>query len=148
MNSAIAAALCIALSLPAMAETVAGDSIIVLDGDTVELPCQPAGCRHERIRLLNIDAPETTGAVCRSEYEAGEAARDRLIALIAGRPVHITRCEDPVRCKDRYGRTLARIATSTGDVGQQLMAEGHALHWRAGRSAKFQRQMHWCRGGE
>lgn len=126
--------LAVLIASPAMAETVAGDSIIVLDGDTIELPCQTAGCRPERIRLLNIDAPETTGAVCRAEYEAGEAARDRLIALIAGRPVHITRCEDSGRCRDRYGRTLARLATSTGEVGQQLMAEGHALPWRAGRA--------------
>lgn len=131
---------------PARAETIAGNTLVVLDGDTIELPCAPAPCRVERIRILNIDAPETTGAVCRAEHEAGEAARDRLIDLIAGQPVSITRCEPSGRCKDRYGRTLARLTIASGDIGQQMITSGHALPWRPGPRAKFERQMHWCGG--
>ena len=126
-----------------------GERAIIIDGDTVALPCPELGlCRQERVRILNIDAPETgRRAVCEAEASAGLAAKAALRALLAGQPVEITRCEIKTgRCHDRYGRTLARLATSAGDIGQALIASGHALPWASGPAAKFERQSHWCGG--
>lgn len=130
----------------ARAETIDGDRITIIDGDTVALPCPGLGlCKQERIRILNIDAPETRGAVCEAENIAGLAAKEALRNLLKGQMVDIIRCEPETgRCEDRYRRTLARLATQSGDVGQALIASGHALPWAPGAAAKFQRQQHWC----
>lgn len=84
----------------------------VHDGDTVWI-------EGEKIRLLDIDAPEMN-ARCERERRMAVAARDRLVALLDGRDVVIRR-----RGVDRYGRTLARL----GDVGEVLVREGLARRW-------------------
>lgn len=146
MRATLALAFMLA-TLPAHAETIDGTAIIIIDGDTIALPCTGEirkGCA-ERVRLLNIDAPETRNAVCEAERMAGLEAKARLAALLRGQPVNIERCEgDTGRCADRYGRTLARLSTSTGDIGQALISSGHALPWQTGAAAKFARQQHWC----
>lgn len=143
----IAAAAGLLIGATAFAETIDGTSVIIIDGDTIALPCTGEirkGCA-ERVRILNIDAPETRGAVCEAERIAGLEAKARLAALLRGQPVNIERCEgDTGRCADRYGRTLARLSTSTGDIGQALISSGHALPWQPGAAAKFTRQQHWC----
>ena len=99
------------------------------------------------MRILNIDAPETRGAVCEAESIAGLAAREALRRLLKGQPVEVTRCEpDTGRCEDRYRRTLASLSTEASDVGAALIASGHALPWAAGPAAKARRQQHWCGG--
>lgn len=130
----------------ARAETIDGDRIVIIDGDTIALPCPGLGwCKQERVRILNIDAPETRNAVCEAEGIAGLAAKEALRRLLKGQPVEVTRCEpDTGRCSDRYRRTLARLATASGDIGQALIASGHALPWAPGPQAKFARQQHWC----
>ena len=47
----------IVIAVPASAETIDGNRIIVLDGDTVALPCATpsAGCA-EMVRFVDIDA--------------------------------------------------------------------------------------------
>ena len=84
----------------------------VVDGDTVWI----AG---EKIRLLDIDAPEMRGD-CARERRLAIAARDRLVAVLNARPFTIQR-----EGKDRYGRTLARL----GDAGAVLLREGLAHRW-------------------
>ncbi|MGL5446584.1 MAG: thermonuclease family protein [Rhabdaerophilum sp.] len=84
----------------------------VVDGDTVWI-------EGEKIRLLDIDAPEMEGR-CAAERAFALRSRNRLIVLLRGREVVIAR--DGV---DRYGRTLARL----GDVGEQLVREGLARRW-------------------
>jgi hypothetical protein len=45
------------LATPTSAETIPGDRIIVLDGDTIALPCgRPTRGCAEKVRLLDIDA--------------------------------------------------------------------------------------------
>lgn len=121
----------------ARAEMLDGRRLHVIDGDTVRLS------RAETIRILNIDAPETRGARCERELIMGLRAKERLRALLAG-PIRIERCEPSGRCRDRYGRTLARLVTATGDAGLQLIAEGHALPWAPGPEAKAARIAAWC----
>lgn len=130
----IALALALVLAcVPARAETVDGSRIVIVDGDTVALP------GGERIRLLDIDAPESFRSACEAELVAGLKAKERLRALVAGRAVTVERDGT-----DRYRRTLARLRTAQGDVGQILLREGLALRYVPGRRAE--RTAHWCGG--
>jgi len=129
----------------ARAETIDGDRIILLDGDTVALPCDPArgvypGCA-ERLRLVGSDAPETRAPRCEAERVAGLAARAALAGLIRGRAVTITRTG-----RDKYGRTLARLTVDGRDLDDALIAAGAALPYRPGRAAWADRCRHWCPG--
>lgn len=134
LTTLVAAAL--AGTLGSAAETVPGRAIRVIDGDTVDLPS------GERLRLLGIDTPELRGARCPAEHAAAVTARARLVALLGAGPVTVTRGD-----RDRYGRTLATLATPAGDVGARLVAEGLALIWQPGSVAYEARRKHWC-GGE
>jgi endonuclease YncB( thermonuclease family) len=130
----------------ARCETVDGDCITIIDGDTVALPCDPArgiypGCA-ERIRLVGIDAPEVgSHARCPTEATAGRAAKATLAGLIRGRPVEITRTG-----VDRYRRTLARLSVDGADVDAAMLAAGAAIPYRPGRAAWADRCRHWCSG--
>lgn len=46
----------------------------VVDGDTLRF-------KGEKIRIVDIDAPETSKPACPAERQAGEEARDRLVAF-------------------------------------------------------------------
>lgn len=111
--------------------------VIIIDGDTVDID-------GERIRVLNIDAPETRGSRCERELILGLRAKERLAQLLRAGTVRVDRCEASGRCMDQYGRTLAKLSTATGDVGQILISEGLALPWRPGREAREQRVAAWC----
>lgn len=141
----IATAFAVLPLLQARAETIDGARIIILDGDTVALPCDPArgiypGCA-EKIRLEGIDAPESYHPRCEAELAPALAAKARLGALIRGRPVVITRTG-----KDRYGRTLGHLTADGRSVEETLLAEGLALPWASGRAAWADRCRHWCPG--
>ena len=142
---AFMAAQLIARSAAAAPHLVQGERIHVVDGDTVDLPCPSRlACVRERVRILNIDAPETRGARCAAERKAGFAATRRLESLLRSGRVSVARCDARGRCEDRAGRTLARLAVNGADVGEALIASGHALPWRDGAPARAQRIAHWC----
>lgn len=129
----------------ASAETLDGDRITIVDGDTVALPCDPArglypGCA-ERIRLEGIDAPETWQPRCDAERAAGLAAKATLAGLIRGHAVEITRTG-----RDRYGRTLARLTADGRSVDAAMLAAGAAIPYAPGRAAWAARCRHWCPG--
>lgn len=78
-----------------------------------------------------LDAPELAGSPrCRREacdVRAGDAARDRLREIL-GQPAELI-CAG----QDRYRRTLCRVRVNGVDVGDMLVAEGHAVirnDWR------------------
>lgn len=96
----------------------------VVDGDTIWF-------RGEKIRIANIDAPELRGK-CRAERRLARVARDRLRLILENFDIDIRRTG-----KDRYGRTLATIRAGRIDVGDALIAGGHAAPWRG-------RQADWC----
>lgn len=99
----------------------------VVDGDTFWL-------QGEKVRLADINAPETHGAGCAEEQARGDAATRRLIALLNQGPFELSA---EGRDRDKYGRLL-RIATRHGrSLGAQLVAEGLAEPWRGRRSD-------WC----
>jgi endonuclease YncB( thermonuclease family) len=121
-----------ALTLAATVSAFADPAIIIIDGDTLNI----AG---ERIRLVDIDAPESFRSRCENELIAGLAAKARLRELVDSGPITVTRTG-----RDRYRRTLARIAAGTVDIGQALVTEGHALRWQPGSEAKLARLRAWC----
>lgn len=125
-------------------EAVDGNRIIVLDGDTVALPCQKPGrgC-SERIRFPDMDAPEVFHPDCKEGLEQGLKAKARLVQLIRGKIVYVERDGR----KDLYGRTLAalRVGSPSGlNAGMQLVREDLARPWKAGRAAREDRRFYWC----
>jgi endonuclease YncB( thermonuclease family) len=87
--------LALILGSAAQAEIVDGRRAIIIDGETVAFG-------SERVRILNIDAPESFRSRCEREIVAGLRAKERLAQLLRSGPVSIERDG-----KDRYRRTLA-----------------------------------------
>lgn len=96
----------------------------VVDGDTIWV----AG---EKIRLQSIDAPEIDGK-CAYERELAQRAKHRLNEILSAEPFSVARSG-----KDRYGRTLAAIYNSSGEVGTVMVREGLARRWTG-------RRRPWC----
>lgn len=88
----------------------------VLDGDTLEL----RDGRH--VRVIGVDAPELHSSKSPECY-ASEAAT-YLRELVEGREIALT--YDDQGCEDRYGRTLAHVESSDGDVAELLVTRGLA----------------------
>jgi endonuclease YncB( thermonuclease family) len=85
----------------------------VIDGDTVVLTT------GEHIRLACISADELRGR--NANPVPALAAKAALNAAVAGRTVAIRRVDT-----DRYGRTVAELFLGPLNIGQQLVATGHA----------------------
>ena len=99
----------------------------VVDGDTFWV-------NGEKVRLADINAPETAQAGCPQERVLGERAKQRLLVLLNAGPFTL---EVSGRATDRYGRAL-RIARRDGrSLGNMLVREGLAEPWRGRRSD-------WC----
>jgi micrococcal nuclease len=99
----------------------------VVDGDTIWL----AG---EKVRLADINAPETSEAACPAERAQGEAAKMRLLFLLNAGPIELV---SGTRSHDRYGRRLAVVVRRGQSLGTQLIAEGLAEPWQGKRGD-------WC----
>ncbi|HWJ71885.1 MAG TPA: thermonuclease family protein [Kaistia sp.] len=120
---------------PGAAQTIAvpAAALVVVDGDTVRLDGQ-------RLRLLDIDAPETHQAHCSAERRAGKRARAALTAALTEHDVTIVYSGriDPFR------RPLVHLFVDGADIGQGLLAAGLALPYVGGRAAHASRIAHWC----
>jgi micrococcal nuclease len=101
----------------------------VVDGDTFWL----AG---EKIRIADINAPETKRARCDFEARLGEAATRRLTQLLNAGPFALE-VSEPARPTDRYGRALRRVVRGGESIGARMVAEGLVEPWRGRRSD-------WC----
>ena len=73
----------------------------------------------EAIRLACIDAPELTGPP--NAQRLAQASRDYLRELVVGKEVLIRRIG-----KDRYGRAVAEIYLWPLNIGEEMVASGHA----------------------
>lgn len=88
------------------------------DGDSFRM-------EGERIRLLDIDAPEldqTCQDASGADWRCGEAARDAMARLLASGPVEC-RPQD----RDQYGRLLAHCDVNGRDIAAAMVASGLAL---------------------
>ena len=99
----------------------------VVDGDTFWL-------NGEKVRIADINAPETHSAGCAAEQELGDRATWRLIALLNAGPFTL---EIEGRATDRYGRALRVVKRGGRSIGGELVREGLAEPWRGRRS-------NWC----
>lgn len=102
----------------------------VVDGDTFWLD-------GEKVRIADINAPETHGARCPQERTRGDAATARLIGLLNAGPFTL---EPYARDRDRYGRLLRVVMRNGRSLGSELVSEGLAEPWRGRRGS-------WCDGG-
>ena len=104
-----------------------GGTNCVVDGDTF-------WADGKRIRVSDIDTPETHPPRCRHEADLGHRATLRLQELLNEGPFEL---EAGWKDKDVYGRRL-RIVTRNGvSLGNQLVREGLARQWNGSRRP-------WC----
>lgn len=99
----------------------------VVDGDTFWY----AGTK---IRIADINAPETGHPACPREAELGARATRRLIALLNAGPFSLA---SEGRAVDRYGRALRVVMREGRSLGGELEREGLAEHWHG-------RRGDWC----
>ena len=99
----------------------------VVDGDTFWF----AG---DKIRILDINTPETSSPQCDREYRLGLRATERLTQLLNAGPFSLERGPEDT---DRYGRLLRRVTRGGQNLGQILVDEGLAERWRGYKG-------HWC----
>lgn len=104
-----------------------GGTNCVVDGDTIWL-------RGEKIRIADIDTPETHPPRCAQEARLGEAATRRLRQLLNGGAVSVRPID---RDEDSYGRKLRIVLVDGRSVGDTLVGEGLARPYRGGRRP-------WC----
>lgn len=125
--AALAAAALLVAAAPG--ERQRGRVTWVTDGDTFRL------ASGERIRIAEIDAPETQpgNAKCRAELARGRAATTRTTALLKGREVRFE------RVGRSYDRTVARVWLDGRDVAAALVEAGAARWWPRGA-----RRPDWC----
>jgi micrococcal nuclease len=99
----------------------------VVDGDTFWY-------QGRKIRIADINTPETSEPKCSREAELGAKATARLTQLLNAGAFSL---ESADRDQDRYGRTL-RVVTRDGEsLGAALEREGLAEHWKGYRGD-------WC----
>ena len=120
MRAALATVVLFLTTFTAHAETIAGRASIV-DADTLEI-------HGERIRLLDVDAPESRQTCTMpngSEWKCGQEAALKLADWIGERTVI---CE--AGRKDRYGRWLANCMSGGEDMARWLASRGWAVPYR------------------
>lgn len=100
----------------------------VVDGDTFWMD-------GIKIRIADIDTPETHPARCSHEAELGEAATRRLRELLSGGAIELAAID---RDSDRYGRKLRIVSVDGRGIGDALVREGLARRYEGGRRAG------WC----
>lgn len=99
----------------------------VVDGDTLWV----AG---EKVRVADIDAPETHPSRCALEADLGRRATLRLQSLVNAGPFSLATLD---RDTDRYGRKLRVLVRGGRSLGDQLVSEGLARTWTGRREP-------WC----
>lgn len=111
-----------AFALPALAETLRGVVIVVIDGDTVLFKPDHDGAQSRaflKIRLADIDAPEKDQAY-------GDIATRTLKALVLNQPVEINTV-----ATDAYGRKIAHLQMGALRINTEMVRLG--LAWAASR---------------
>jgi endonuclease YncB( thermonuclease family) len=103
----------------------------VVDGDTFWY-------RGEKIRVADINTPETGAPQCPREAALGARATGRLQALLNAGPFTLEPVADGSgRDRDQYGRLLRTVTRGGESLGLVLVREGLAETWRGSRSS-------WC----
>jgi micrococcal nuclease len=104
-----------------------GGTNCIVDGDTFWV-------NGQKIRIADIDAPETHQPRCVAEKALGDAATERLHALLNAGPFVLASAD---RDTDRYGRKLRIVMRRGASIGGELVVEGLAREWDGARHP-------WC----
>ena len=99
----------------------------VVDGDTFHY-------HFTRIRMADIDTPETHPPRCAHEAKLGRLATLRLQELLNQGPFTLHTID---RDEDQYGRKLRIVMRGGASLGRQLVNEGLARRWTG-------RRQPWC----
>lgn len=100
----------------AVATTVVGKVIGVLDGDTIEV--LDSGKHQHRIRFAGIDAPEKA-------QPFGQRSKEHLSDLVFGKQVEV----DGEKT-DKYGRIVGKVIVSGADANLAQVKAGFAWHYK------------------
>lgn len=106
----------------------------VTDGDTIHVSI--AGTR-EKVRLLNVNTPESVHSDASRNTEMGKVAADYLRRRLDGAQV---RLELPGGTKDRdnFGRLLATVFLDGENINVELVREGLSEYYtKYGKSARY-----------
>lgn len=103
-----------------VADTLTGKVVSVADGDTVTL-LDSTNTQH-RIRLAQIDAPETAHGKNKPSQPFGNDSKQSLASLTFGKVVTAS-CGDT----DRYGRFVCGITVDGIDVNREQVRRGMAM---------------------
>lgn len=114
-----------AFSFPRCAIMPVGNCVV--DGDTFHYDGM-------KIRIADIDTPETNPPRCAYEADLGSRATSRLQELLAAGPIDLRRID---RDEDTYGRKLRIVMRDGESIGRILVAEGLARTWTG-------RRQPWC----
>lgn len=104
----------------AMADTITGKVVSIADGDTVTI--LDASNTQHRIRLAQIDAPETAHGKNKPSQPFGNDSKQSLASLTFGKVVTAS-CGDT----DRYGRFVCAISVDGIDVNREQVRRGMAM---------------------
>ncbi len=104
-----------------------GGANCVVDGDTIWY-------QGTKIRIADIDTPETHEPRCPAEAELGAKATVRMHQLVNAGPFSLKPID---RDADRYGRKLRILTRSGRSLGDILVDEGLARYYAGGRRS-------WC----
>ncbi|MGE5562402.1 MAG: thermonuclease family protein [Bacillota bacterium] len=96
-----------------------GGTNCVVDGDTFYI-------NGDKVRIADIDAPETHPPRCGYEAQLGNQATEKLHALLNSGAVTMTSID---RDRDVYGRLLRNVSVNGADVGEAMVSAGVAREW-------------------
>lgn len=96
-----------------------GGTNCVVDGDTFWIG-------GEKVRIADIDAPETHPPRCAYEARLGNQATEKLHTLLNSGAVTMTSID---RDRDVYGRLLRNVSVNGADVGEAMVSAGVAREW-------------------
>lgn len=99
----------------------------VVDGDTIWF-------EGTKIRIADIDTPETHDYQCQAEKNLGDRATARLQEILQRGNISLRSID---RDEDQYGRKLRVVLVDGGSVGEALVSEGLARWYEGGRRP-------WC----
>ena len=106
-----------------LADTITGKVVSVADGDTLTI-LDSARAQH-KVRLAQIDAPETGHGKNKPAQSFGNDSKQSLAELTFGKVVTAS-CGDT----DRYGRSVCGITVDGLDVNREQVRRGMAWVYR------------------
>jgi micrococcal nuclease len=120
------------LVLPAFLSATEDKVTRVIDGDTVEVRI---GSTKTTIRLVGIDAPETSKAKREPGQPFSQSATKHLAGLVLNKTVSVKEYG-----RDRYGRILGVVIINGTDINLKMVKDGLAEVYRGSPAAGFKNE--------